>query len=99
MPETKKRFSDFAKEHCPLDGEKIRITEVFNKEILVLGYRLTPSKYHKSLPCLHLQFQLGTERHVLFTSSMVLVEQIETYKGELPFVAIIKQVGKFYTFT
>ena len=63
IPWLRMRFSDFAKEHCPLDGEKIRITEVFNK------------------------------------SSTVLVEQIETYKGELPFVAIIKQVGKFYTFT
>jgi len=95
----KKQFSDFAGEHRPLDGAKVKIADVFNKEIQILGYRIQPSKYHKTLPCLQLQFEMDDEHHVLFTSSTVLVEQVEAYKDELPFYTTVKQVGKYYTFT
>jgi len=99
VPDIKKRFGDFAKEHRPLDGEKLSIADVFNKEITVLRYKLSESKYHKTLPCLQLQFTMDDQRHVLFTSSTVIVEQIEAYKDEIPFLATIRRVGKFYTFT
>ena len=100
MPdEIKKRFGDFAKEHRPLDGEKLSITDVFNKEITVLGYKLSGSKFHKTLPCLQLQFTMEGSRHVLFTSSTVIAEQVEAYKDEIPFLTTIRRVGKFYTFT
>jgi len=99
VPDAKKRFGDFAKEHRPLDGEKLSITDVFDKEITVLGYKLSGSKFHKTLPCLQLQFTIGSKRHVLFTSSAVITEQIEAYKDQIPFVATIRQIGKFFTFT
>ena len=99
MPEGKKRFGDFAKAHRPLDGNKVKIADIFNEEIEVLAYKLSGSKYHTTLPCLQLQFIWKDERHVLFTSSTVLVEQMEAYCEELPFIATIKQIGKFYTVT
>lgn len=99
MPEKKRRFSDFAGEHQPLDGAKLKISDIFNKEIQVLKYRIQPSKYHKTLPCLQLQFEMDDGNHILFTSSAVLIEQIETYKNELPFYTTIKQVGNYYTLT
>jgi len=95
----RKQFKDFAGEHQPLDGAKVKIADVFNKEIQVLKYRLQPSKYHDKLPCLQLQFEMDDKHHVLFTSSTVLIEQVEAYKDELPFYATVKQVGKYYTFT
>ena len=99
MHKTKKRFSDFAKEHRPLEGAKIRIDDVVNMEILIIAYKIKGSKYHKSLPCLTLQFVMGEERHILFTSSVVLAEQIEAYKDELPFYTTIKKIDRYYTFT
>ena len=99
MPEGKRRFSDFADEHQPLEGTKLKISDIFNKEIQVLKYRIQPSKYHKTLPCLQLQFEMDDDHHVLFTSSGVLIEQIETYQNKIPFYTTIKQVGKYYTFT
>jgi len=94
----KKRFSDFAKEHQALEGSKCSINDVLNREVLVLNYRLSPSKYSQT-PCLTLQFIVDNEKHVLFTGSAVLIEQIETYKEELPFYATIKKIDRYYTFT
>jgi len=95
--EVKKRFSDFAKDHQPLEGSKCRINDVLNREILVLNYRLSASKYSQA-PCLTLQFMIDDEKHVLFTGSAVLIEQIEMYKNELPFYATIKKIDRYFTF-
>lgn len=99
--QNKKRFSDFAEAHQTLEGSKCSINDVLNKEILIVGYRLKDSKYHKTLPCLTLQFELNdaAERRILFTSSTVLTEQIETYREELPFYTTIKKIDRYYTFT
>jgi hypothetical protein len=42
-----KRFSDFAREHVPLDGAKLKIDDIINKEITVTGYRFKDSKFTK----------------------------------------------------
>lgn len=49
--------------------------------------------------CMTLQFIVDEEKHILFTGSTVLTEQIREYKDELPFHATIKKIDKFYTFT
>ena len=33
------KFSDFAEEEAPLEGEKKKIEEILNTEILVIGFR------------------------------------------------------------
>lgn len=40
----KKRFSDFAQAECGLEGEKKPISEVFNVEVEITGYKLGRSK-------------------------------------------------------
>jgi len=41
---------------------------------------------------------VGTEdRKVVFTGSDVLIEQMERYGEEIPFVATIKKVDRYYT--
>lgn len=99
-----KRFSEFAEEEGPLDGDKVRLDAVLNHEILVIDYRTSESKYknkNKSGKCLTVQFsQPGTDdRKVFFTGSDVLIDQIERYAQELPFFAIIKKIDRYYTFT
>lgn len=96
-----KRFSDFAEEPELLNGSKLKIEEILNKEILIMGFKISDSKFSKSNnpKCLTLQFELDDKKHVIFTGSSVLVNQIEKYKDEIPFLTIIEKVDKYYSFT
>jgi hypothetical protein len=95
-----KRFSDFAKDALPLDGAKMRIEDLLNREILVLAYKIKESKYEreKKGQCLTLQFEIDKQRYVLFTGSTILIEQVTRYKEELPFLATIKKIDRYYSF-
>lgn len=97
----RKRFSDFAEEASPMDGTKLKIEDVINKEILVINCKIRESKYSKtnSPKCLMLQFEMNGNRYVLFTGSSVLIEQMEKYKEEIPFLTTIKKVDRYYTFS
>jgi hypothetical protein len=95
----KKRFTDFADEPTVLDGAKVRIDDVLNVEIEIIGYRLAASKFtkNKSGLCLTLQFNdPGGQRKILFTGSDVLIDQIKKYEKEIPFIATIKKVDRYY---
>jgi hypothetical protein len=96
-----KKFSDFAKESAILDGNKLSMSEIINREILIIGYRLSDSKYSKNNnnKCLTLHIELDNKRYIVFTGSVILIEQIEKYKDEIPFLATIKQIDKYYTFS
>jgi hypothetical protein len=96
-----RRFNEFAKDHAPLDGEKMKINDLLNKEILVLAHRIKKSKYGASggNNCLTIQFMQDGQRFVTFTGSAVLAEQCAAYAGEMPFTAMIKKIDRYYTFT
>ena len=96
-----KRFNEFAQEASPLDGEKMKIDDVLNKEILIIGFRLRNSQYSRenATQCLTLQFESDGQRYILFTGSIILTEQIEKYQNEIPFLTIIKKIDRFYTFS
>ncbi|MBC8402499.1 MAG: hypothetical protein H8E14_13500 [Candidatus Marinimicrobia bacterium] len=97
-----KRFSDFSEEDLPLDGDKIRIDDILNCEINIVGFRICKSKYdkNKSGKCLTLQFKNGSEdKRVIFTGSDVLIDQMNKYGEEIPFHATIKKIDKYYTLT
>jgi hypothetical protein len=94
-----KKFSDFAEDNISITGEKIKIDDVLNKELEIINYTIAESKYKKREDdkLLTIMFKLEDEDKILFTGSRVLMEQLEKYKEELPFKAIIKRVNKFYT--
>ena len=97
-----KKFSDFASDEVnALIGDKIKIDEVLGKEIKVVGYKISESKYKRdgNDKVLTLQFELEDESRILFTGSNVLMEQAIKYENEMPFLATIMKVNKFYTFT
>jgi len=94
-----KKFSDFADESRGLEGEKMKIGDVFNKPIVVKAFRIFDSKCIKDKSCLQLQFELDGETKIVFTNSAVLIRQIKQYESELPFIATIKKVGSYHTFT
>lgn len=98
-----KRFSDFAKTPKVLDGQKVKIESVVDREIKIIGYRIEKSKYTgKSEKCLTVQFEEMDEEgkhYIFFTGSGVLLEQFEEYGEEIPFSATIRKVDKFFTLT
>lgn len=96
------RFSAFAAaEDRRLDGDKEDISGVFGKEIEVLAYRIMPSKAVRGKSCLQLQYRyVGSEElHIIFSNSEVMTRQIEQYKDHIPFSAVIRKRGSYYTFS
>lgn len=96
-----KRFSDFADQPNILDGEKIRIDEVLNQEVIITGCRITPTKYdkNKSGKCLTLQIKAGDQKRVIFTGSDIMIEQLEKHEDQIPFLGVIKKINRYYTLT
>jgi hypothetical protein len=92
------KFSDFAKGESKLDGEKIKLKDALNQEILILNYAILRSKF-KDENYLTIQFELGSVRHVVFTGSGVLMDQIKKYAEKIPFYTVIRDFGKYYAFT
>jgi len=91
------RFSDFSDENI-FEGDKIKINDILNNEIIIINYAIKNSKY-KDRNYLTLQIEKDDEKFVIFTGSSVLIDQIEKYENKLPFITIIKKINKYYTFT
>lgn len=94
-----KRFSDFAEEESPMEGDKVRIDSILNQEILITGYKVKKSKYVKkgSDQCLTVQFETEGSKKIFFTGSNVLLDQLDKYGHEIPFVATVKKIDRYYT--
>ncbi|MFV0266979.1 MAG: hypothetical protein ACK5HT_07580 [Draconibacterium sp.] len=96
-----RQFSDFAKEEAQLEGGKIRLDDILNREVIILAFRLSDSKFsrNKSGKYATVQFKYdeSSRPHVFFTGSDILIEQFEKYKSELPFIAKIKKIDRYYT--
>ena len=97
-----KRFGDvYVSDRKSLDGTKLQLCDLINKEIIVVDYSLTKSKCKNTENCLTIQFTYPDEperMHVVFTSSMVLIKQIQQVEQHLPLVATIKSVHNYYVF-
>lgn len=95
-----KKFSDFADDKV-LDGDKVKIDDVLNKEIKVIGHSIKKSKYSKNKngDYLTLQIELDNEKYIIFTGSDVLIEQLKKYETEIPFLATIRKINRYYSLT
>ena len=98
-----KRFSEFSKEQTPLEGDKIKIDDIVNKEIIVCGYKTGKSKYQDNENGKYTTIQLKlTEEDkpmVVFTGSAVLCQQLEKYENYMPFRTVIRKFNRYYSFT
>lgn len=98
-----KKFSDLG---IKLDtsglllGEKISITKIINKDIVVKSYKLDNSKYENK-QCLTIQISVDNIDRVVFTSSKILINQIQQINNEdFPFETKIEIFNKNgYIFT
>ena len=93
-----KKFSDFATGDASLTGDKTKLDDILEKEIVIKGYKVGSSKYNEG-EVLTLQFELEKKEYIIFTGSSVLIKQIEKYKEEIPFTTKVEKINKFYTFS
>lgn len=94
------KFGEFAQdEDSRLEGDKLNISELFNKEIVITAYRLMPSKAVKGKQCLQIQFQYpgGDDMYIAFTNSEVIIRQLTQYKDHIPFLTTVRKRGSYYT--
>jgi len=99
------KFSQFNISTVPkgFEGDKIKMSKILNREIIVYDFRLEESKIFKergTCKCLHLQISLNDEKHIVFTSSSGLIEAIKQVPGnEFPFITTIIEENDRYKFT
>ena len=98
MPEYP-QFSEFAEEAKHFEGDKKKIEEILNKEILILDFKIKESKQRKDTLYATIQFKLEDKIYILFTGSSVIIDQLTKYKDNIPFFTTIKKIDKYYTFS
>jgi len=83
-------------------GDKIKMSKILNREIVVHHFSIDDSKCFKgaSDKCLKLQISLKDEKHIVFTSSKGLIEMINQVPDDgFPFTTIIKEENERFKFT
>lgn len=93
------KFGDFAEDSKPFEGDKKRIDDILNQEILIIDFKIRESKKRQDSSYATIQFNQKEKNFILFTGSTVLIDQLEKYKDTLPFYATIKKIDRYYTFT
>ena len=102
-------FQDYPK-YCEfedddlLKGEKIKIEDILNKEIINRDIQKEPSKMKKGETYNKIQivdeFIDGVPQYkIFFTASNILERQITKHKAKLPFCAVIIKQNNYYTLT
>ena len=92
------RFSEFSEEEN-FDGDKISISDILNKEVTVLRFRVGDSKKREGTKYITIQVEVDGKHRVVFTGSEVLYNQLMKYQEHLPLIAIIRKINDFYSFT
>ena len=96
------RFSDFASACAQLEGTKIEIDNILNKEIIITGFKIGDSKFKKpgNEKYERIQFKYNGKKEgsfVFFTGSTVLRRQLEEHSDHIPFITTIKKINRYYT--
>lgn len=100
-----KRFNQFNIKPATkgFEGDKIKMSKILNREIVVHHYKIEDSKVFKqkgTCKCLHLQISFNNEKHVIFTSSSGLIETIQQVPEDgFPFTTTILQENERFIFT
>ena len=92
IPDTKQGFT----------GTKVSVLDIVNEEIIVHEYKIEPSKLEGkgNGKCLYLQISRNNVKHVVFSGSGVLMEQIEQVpKDKFPISTTIKKKERILYFS
>ena len=81
-------------------GEKIAIKRIFNVEIKILAYKITPSIQKENSQLLTLQIEKQGEKRIVFTGSNYLIKQIKLIsEDKFPFLTKIINDNEYFEFT
>lgn len=94
-----KRFSDLPQAKREVWAEKVKISEVIGKEIVITGFTIIQSKYGQNEEAMRIEFELEGSKHICYTSSALLRKQLEATADELPFAATIAEKNHWLTLT
>ena len=97
------KYSEFGDDEF-LKGEKVKIEDVLNKEVVITGIKKEPSKLKKGDTYNKIQvideiIDGVPQYKIFFSNSGVLERQITKYKAKLPFCAVIIKQNNYYTLT
>jgi len=92
-------FSTFAHNKLPLPGDKMRLDQILNREILVTDFRIIKSKHHPGENCLQFQYLMDDTVCVSFTGSAVLMDQISSVGENIPFTTTVVKIDRYYSFS
>ncbi len=92
-------FADLARDKLPMPGVKKRLDEILNKKIIILDFSITKSSKRENSECLQIQFLCDGDVFVLFTGSVVLIDQIQAIKDKLPLKTTVVKIDKYYSFS
>ncbi len=84
-----KRFADLPLEKRDVWAEKVKISEVIGKEIIITGFTIVPSKYGENEQATRIDFEVDGEKHICFTSSALIRRQLENTRDEFPYMTVI----------
>lgn len=96
-----KKFKDFniEVEVKAFVGDKIKISKVLNRPIVVFGFKVENSKYNTG-KCLCMQIELNGTKHIIFTGSTILLDSIQKVPTEgFPFETTVVEENEMYQFT
>lgn len=84
-----------------MQGEKIKIDRVLNRQISVHSFQIKDSKFDRGNgKCLFIQIELDSEKRVLFTGSGVLMDTIQKVPQDaFPFQTTIVKDNDRFQFT
>ncbi len=99
-----KDFKDFGIEPTQINftGDKIKLQRILNKEIIVIDFKIEPSKFTEkgNGKCLYIQIEISETKHILFTGSANLMNMIERVpKESFPFKTTLQQDDLLLKFT
>lgn len=90
-----KKFKDFAEESdknlCRFKGTKIKVIDVINKTVAIVGFRVLASMKKAGSMNIRINLIYENKPRILFTSSPELYNLLSKYHKELPFQAKIIQ--------
>ena len=91
-----------APENEVFTGKKKDMEDIIDQPIVILDYRIVPSKFPEKAfdRCLHLQIEIDGKKHVAFSGSKNLVLHIEqVQRQDLPIATTIVKRDKKLMFT
>lgn len=97
-----RKFSELGIKANPQNftGEKIKISKILNKEIVLHDFKILDSKFEgKSGKCLHLQIKFNNEKHLVFSGSTILMEMIQQINKDIfPLTTTIVKDNEYLEF-